>query len=266
MEISVKNLSYFYKEKKILKNVTFTISSTSIVGLYGKYKTLLLEILDGTKDYQGKIFLEKEEMTEKNRHEYQRQVAFIPEEDLFYMNTVEEEMAFVIKCNHYITKDEKSRMLDAFRLVGLSLSMLKRKISELSKSEKTLLKIALAILTNPKVILFDDIFSYLSYADRKRILSLIRKLKERRGKLIVIASRDVDFLYEFTDELLLLEGGKLILQEKTNKVFKDVPFLEEHHLDIPYLIQFTSLAKAKKVRLSYHKDILDLIKDVYKHV
>ena len=37
-------------------------------------------------------------------------------------------------------------------------------------------------------------------------------------------------------------------------------------LDVPYLVDFTNKAKSKKVKLSYHKDILDLIKDVYKHV
>ena len=35
---------------------------------------------------------------------------------------------------------------------------------------------------------------------------------------------------------------------------------------MPNLVKFTMLAKAKKVKLSYHRDIRDLIKDVYKHV
>ena len=49
-------------------------------------------------------------------------------------------------------------------------------------------------------------------------------------------------------------------------VFQDINFLESYNLDVPDLVRFTKLAKDKKVRLSYHKDILDLIKDVYKHV
>ena len=40
----------------------------------------------------------------------------------------------------------------------------------------------------------------------------------------------------------------------------------QHDIELPYLISFTKLARDKKVKLSYHRDIRDLIKDVYKHV
>ena len=65
---------------------------------------------------------------------------------------------------------------------------------------------------------------------------------------------------------MILENGYLLIHDNTSKVFQDINFLESHNLDVPDLVRFTKLAKDKKVRLSYHKDILDLIKDVYKHV
>lgn len=266
MEIRVENLNYFYKEKKILKNLSFDVDSHSIIGIYGKYKSLLLEILDLTKPYKGDIFLNGEKVDKDNIYFLQQQIALVSQEDLFLMSTVEEEMDFIIEKYDYKTLDVKQRMLDSLKLVGLSSSFLKRKIETLSKSEKVLVKIACVMLVNPKVILFDDIFGYLSYIPKKKVLQLIKKLSTRKDKMIIIASNDVDLLYQFTEELIILGDGEIVKIGKTSSIFQNTEFLEQNNIDIPYLVEFTNLAKEKQVKLSYHRDILDLIKDVYKHV
>ena len=266
MEIRVENLNYFYKEKRILKDISFVVDSSTIVGLYGKYKSLLLEILDFTKNYKGNILVNNELVDKSNTYFYQQQIGLISQEDLFLMSTVEEEMKFIVEKYNYKTSDVRLRMLDSLKLVGLSSNFLKRKIDTLSKSEKTLIKIACVMIVNPKVILFDDIFGYLSYIPKKKVLQLIKKLATRKDRLIIIASNDVDLLYQFTDKLIILDNGEVDRIDKTSSVFKDISYLESNKIDIPYLIEFTNLAKERKVKLSYHRDILDLIKDVYKHV
>ena len=94
----------------------------------------------------------------------------------------------------------------------------------------------------------------------------MKKLQEVKARIIVIASNDVDFIYQYTDSVLILDNGYALVHEDTSKIFQDINFLENHNIDVPDLVRFTKLAKDKKIRLSYHKDILDLIKDVYKHV
>lgn len=266
MEVKVEKLNYTYKGKKLLRDLSFSISSKHIVGLTGKYKSLVCEILDLMKPYQGEIFFDGEKIEKDNIRKFQQMVALISQEDLFFMDTVEEEMNFIVENYQYTSRDLKKRMLDALKLVGLADSFLHRKLETLSKSERMLIKVACAFLVNPKVILFDESFCYLSHNHKRVVLSLIQKMKERKDKLIVIASNDVNLLYAFTDLLVVLENGECIREDKTSVVFRDFSFLEHHQIELPDLIAFTRLAKEKGVRLSYHKDILDLIKDVYKHV
>ena len=59
----------------------------------------------------------------------------------------------------------------------------------------------------------------------------------------------------------------LSLHHKLNKKTKSVKeIIKDKIVPIPYISEVTYLAKNKKVKLSYHKDVRDIIKDIYKHV
>lgn len=266
MEIEVRNLRYTYKGKGILHHISATFDSRKIVGIVGVGKSLFLEILDLQKKVSGQIFIDHELVGFSNRLQFQRQIALIPQKNIFLTSTVLEEMKFVMNYYHYEGKDLEKRMIDSLRFVGLDSSFLTRKIETLSNSEKILLKVSCSLIMNPKVILLDEVFVGLDHSSKKMLLKLFKRLQEKKDRLIILASNDSDLLYEFTDQLLILEKGTILKMGSTLTIFKDVKFLNQHQIDVPNLVAFTTLAKEKKVKLSYHRDILDLIKDVYKHV
>ena len=44
-------------------------------------------------------------------------------------------------------------------------------------------------------------------------------------------------------------------------------FLKKNRINITKIVEFTYLAKKKKnIKIDYHKDVRDIIKDIYKHV
>lgn len=266
MEIDVKNLRYAYKGKNVLQKISFHFDSSNIIGVMGSGKTLLLEILDLQKKYYGQIFINQELVGFINKLQYQRQIALVPQKDVFFTTTVEEEMKYIMNYYHYDGKDIQKRMSDSLKMVHLSETFLKRRFDTLSNSEKCLAKIACSLLMNPKIILLDEPFVGLDRSSKKSLIKLFQKLRDQKDRLIIIASNDVDLLYEFTDQILILENGTVLRMDDTLKIFRDTSFMENHGFDIPNLVHFTNLAKTRKVKLSYHRDILDLIKDVYKHV
>lgn len=264
MELSVKNVNYKYKNQYLLKDINFSLTNNYIYGLIGKNKTLLLEIIDDLIKYEGNISING--ITNKNRIEYRKSVSLIKQDNTFITNRVIDEMNFIIKNLKYKNKDILKKEINSLTMVGLDQSFLEREFDTLSESEKVLVNIACNLLINPKVIIFDEIFTNLDLLNKKRILDLIRRLKHDYNKIIIISSNNTNLLYEHTDEVLVLINGELAKFDKTNTIFKDIKFLTKNNFDIPYLVDFTKKAKDKKIRLSYHKDILDLIKDVYKHV
>jgi len=269
MEIVLKNVNYRYKSKKILEKINLKISSGKITGITGDNKTLLIEMIDSlTFPSYGEIKIGSEVVDKNNLTEMRKKVCLIRQrsKEQFFTDTPREEMMFLVGRLNYKNNNIMKKIKDSLTLVGLNEEYLDENILSLSTGEQKLIQIAINLLYNPKVIIFDEPFVELDYNNKKKLIKLIKILKNRYNKTIIIASNDSNLLYELTDDLIIIKNTRIIAADETTKIYQDVDFLTYNEIDIPDLVRFTYLAKKKKVKLSYHRDIRDLIKDVYKHV
>jgi len=269
MEITLKNIGYKYKNKKILDHINLKIESNHITGITGEYKSLLCQIIDAIKiPTTGNIIVGENMLEKANLKWIRKEVSMIHQnyQDQFFTDNVKEEFLFLISRLNYKPKDQNKKMEQALLLVGLDNSYLKKNISHLSTGEKKLLQVAISLIHNPDTIIFDEPFVELDLMNKRKLTKLIKMLKEKYQKTIIISSNDSNMLYELTDDIVILKKGNIVAADSTVKVYQNLKLLEENEIEIPYLVIFTKLAKAKKVKLSYHRDIRDLIKDVYKHV
>lgn len=269
MEIVLKNVNYRYKGKKLLDKIDLKIKNERITGITGDNKSLLIEMIDSlTFPSYGEIKIGSEVVNRNNLTKMRKTVCLIKQcsKEQFFTDTPREEMIFLVGRLDYRNKNIIQKMEDALKLVGLSEDYLDEKINTLSAGEQKLIQIAINLLYNPNIIIFDEPFVELDYANKKKLKNLIKLLKDRYHKTVIITSNDNNLLYELTDDLIIIKKTRVIAADETTKIYQDVDFLIHNGIDIPDLVYFTYLAKKKKVKLSYHRDIRDLIKDVYKHV
>ena len=67
--------------------------------------------------------------------------------------------------------------------------------------------------------------------------------------------------------MLFIKNNDILLSGPTNELYLRVDFLKRNKFDIPDIIEFTYITKKKKqVKIDYHKDVRDIIKDIYKHI
>lgn len=266
MEIELRKVNYKYKNKTIFRNLNIKIDSSSIIGVVGDNKSTFLSILDLVKKYDGDILIDNN-LVNHNINLYRKNIALVSQNNSFFTNVVKYEFKFIAKYHHVRDSILDSRISDSLKMVTLDDSYLNRKIDTLSSSELFLFKLACNLFLNPKVILIDDGFNSLDEKTLKYVINLLKRLNKSKGRIIIIASNDVDFIYSFTKKVIVLKNQSIAIFDDVKKVFSDINFLNNNQVDIPYLVDFTyRVKKDKKVKLSYHTDILDLIKDVYKHV
>lgn len=269
MEIIFKNISYRYKNKKILDHINLNIKDNHITGMTGEYKSLICEMINANKlPTSGKITLDDTVVDKDNLKWIHKEVSIIKQnyQDQFFLDNIKEEFIFLMERLNYKPKDKNKKMEQALLLVGLDKSYLNKNIYNLSSGEKKLIQVAISLIHNPNIVIFDEPFVELDLVNQRKLLKLIKMLKEKYNKTVIISSNNSDLLYEITDDMIILKNGTVLLSDKTVKVYQNVKVLEENNIEIPNLVLFTKLAKDKKVKLSYHRDIRDLIKDVYKHV
>jgi len=201
--------------------------------------------------------------------EIKKEISLIEEtfQSFSFASTVEEYIAFFLRYYKLNISDPRKKIISALKMVGLKEDDLEKELATLSTSEQKLLQIASSLLSNPTVLLLDEPFINLDLKAQKKLERLLIKLKERYKKTIIIASHDSNLLYSLTDKLLLLKNGTILKQGKTKEIYQNVKYLLRYHYEIPDIVLFTYKAKEiKSAKIDYHKDIRDLIKDIYKHV
>lgn len=264
MEIKLTKVNY-----QQFNNISFTIPEKEITGLTGKGKSTILKLITGKLQYEGKITYDKEQITNKTRISLTKKIGFIEHifENKYSKSTIEEYMYYMIEYYKLNIKDPKKKIIDSLKIVNLKENYLTRNINTLSASEKKLMQIAICLIKNPKVILLDEPFINLDITSQKKLFRVLSQLNEKYGISIVIASLDSEMLYRYTKHLIIIKDNKILKEGKSKELYENVELLLKENIEIPDIVLFTYKAKKNKnVNIDYHRDIRDLIKDIYKHV
>ena len=126
---------------------------------------------------------------------------------------------------------------------------------------------ALALLSNPEIIIIEEPFKWLDKQNEKKLIMLLQRLRDQFKKTIIVSSQDSEILYKYTNTMLFIKNGNIVLTGPTKDCYIRVDFLKKNKFHIPEIVEFTHIAKKNKdVKIDYHKDVRDIIKDIYKHI
>lgn len=263
--VRLENLSY----KDNIKNINYEFESnkiTSIIGPSGSGKTLIFNLIENLiPKTNGEIYIENKKITK----DLKRQIGYLfqnPQDQLFN-NTVYEEIAFGLKHYHYKEDKQDKIIKDSLAIVGLNETYLNKNPYKLSYGEKTKVALATILALNPYIILLDEPTISLDNKSINKLISLLLKLKNNYHKTIIIASNDIEFVSKITDNIVILNKGKIKQAGDKNDILSNIKLLKENDIEIPKIIEFINLVYEKKgIKLNYTLDINELIKDIYRNV
>ena len=183
----------------------------------------------------------------------------------FYTKTVKDEINRMCRINSIKDKSFKKTIERLFEILDLDINIIKRKISEISTSDMYKLDLVLKTAVSKEFYVFNDFTRYLDRNGIKCFLRLLSLLRANE-KTIFIADSDINVLYNYTNIIVYQEGYDFKAINIDQQFINDKIF-SDNNIPFPTLVEITSLArKNKNVRLSYHKDVRDIMKDIYKHV
>lgn len=173
----------------------------SLVGASGCGKSTILSMIAGLiKPDSGRIFLDGFDIT--NKKPYERNIGMVFQNyALFPHLNVFENIAFGLRSlkldNAHIT-DAVNSWLEKLSLTSLK----KRSIQNLSGGEKQRVALARTLITEPKVILFDEPLSALDADLRKHLKVELKVMHEREGYCAVYVTHDTDEAKYLADTIL----------------------------------------------------------------
>lgn len=263
MEIVAQNINYQDW------NLDFYLPEATIIGITGEGKSLVSKIISFQIIGTGTWVVNGEKIEKENLYIVAKKVSYVSKYLDYYPNlrTVKEYMDEIIRYNNLQIRDPEKKERDSLKIVNLPLSYLEREIFTLSSSEKKLIQIAMSLLSNPEIIVFDEPFLNLDLHQEKKFYMLITRLKEQYHKTIILATNNSNLLYKYTTNMIFLKKHRVFFYGPTSEVYLRVSYLTKNKFEVPDIVSFTYKAKKKyQVKIDYHKDIRDIIKDIYKHV
>ena len=120
-------------------------------------------------------------------------------------------------------KEAKDEAIELMKLVEID--DVERRFSsyphELSGGQRQRIMIAMALVNKPKLLIADEPTTALDVTIQAQILDLMSKLKEELGMSILFITHDLGLVKEFSDQVCVMQSGKIVESGDTNDVFEN---------------------------------------------
>ena len=223
--LKVQRLNKSFKEKQVLKDISFQIKEGEIVAILGPSgagKTTLLRCINGLElcdagDVEvDEMFLCKEEegksvyASSKEKGAIRRKLGMVFQSfNLFpHMSVLENMVEAPINVLGFSKKEAEDNAIKLLKELGLE-EKAKAYPYELSGGQKQRVAIARACALEPNIICFDEPTSALDPELREGVAAIIEKLAKKNMAVLII-THDMDFAKRVAERIIFMEEGQII--------------------------------------------------------
>lgn len=233
--IVVDGVSFKYKEREVLKDISFQIEKGDIVtllGINGSGKSTLLKTMNKIlKPYKGTILINNENVESVSGNQLASIIGYMPQKSNGVFCTVYEAVLLGRKphIKWSISKKDEEVVYSILRLMGLE-DFAMRNTLELSGGELQKVIIARALAQEPTVLLLDEPINHLDIRNQIEVMKLIRNITKKLNIITIVVMHDLNIALRFCDKFLMLKDRRIFASGDRSIVnavtIKDVFHLE----------------------------------------
>lgn len=239
--IEIKNLSYRYTDgKNALDAVTLSIEKgkvTAVLGGNGAGKSTLFLTLNGVlTPASGEIIFDGKRVTydKASITQLRKRVGIVfqdPNDQLFSAEVLSD-ISFG-PLNLGLSKEETRRVVDEVVLQTGIGEYVNKPTHALSFGQKKRVAIAGVLAMKPDVIILDEPTAGLDPYGVHELLKLLTKLQKEMQLTIIISTHDIDIVPLYCDYAYVLDHGKVVLSDTSEKLFTKAEELRRYSLRLP---------------------------------
>lgn len=246
--IKFNQVGYTYQPEtpfavEALSDINLTIpdqSYTTIVGHTGSGKSTLIQLLDGlilptTGTIQvGELVVSAQSSNAELGH-LRQQIGIVfqfPEAQLFE-ETVIKDIAFGPQNFGKTEAEALTLAQEAMQLVGLDEQLASRSPFELSGGQMRRVAIAGVLAMKPSLLILDEPTAGLDPRGQKETMALFNRLHHEEHMGIILVTHQMEDAAQYADQVVVMNGGKLVRTGQPADIFADPQWLRDNHLTVP---------------------------------
>ena len=223
--LSIKNVSFNYKEKKILSSISIFVKKgdcLSVVGGSGSGKSTLLKLIYGKMDVcSGVISWNGQSVLgPKNKlvvgHDFMKYVS--QEFDLMpYISVAENIGAYL---SNFFPEKKQTRINELLKVVELE-AFSNTKVKFLSGGQKQRVALARAIAKQPEIILLDEPFSHIDNFKKQSLRKKFFNYLRSNNITCVMATHDKEDVLPYSDTMVVLENNEVLVEGNPLEIYNN---------------------------------------------
>lgn len=228
--IQVTHLTKKFGRLTAVDDLSFEVAAGTAVALWGANgagKTTVLRCLLNLIPFEGRITIAGIDVVRHGKGA-RRLVGFVPQELNFHDDlTVRETLVFYARLKKLPAGYDFSPLLLQLNLT----EHLDKPVQNLSGGLKQRLALALALLTDPPLLILDEPTANLDIRAREEFLLLLLRLKEN-GKTLIFSSHRLEEVTALADRVLLMESGRLVIDAPPHALQQQLGWESTLHLTV----------------------------------
>lgn len=222
---------------KVLNGVNFTIRKGEIFGLVGETgcgksvtASTILRLLPPNSEVSGEVLFKGENLLEKSEEEMRKirgkEISIIFQDPMTSLNPlfkIRDQMLDIITLHNNLSKEEAEKHAkELLKSVGLPdpERILNSYPHELSGGMRQRVMIAMALSSNPSLLIADEPTTALDVTIQKQILELILELKDQYEFSVLFITHDLGVVAEICDRVGVMYAGNIVEIATTEELFE----------------------------------------------
>lgn len=271
MMIKTENLFCAYGEEEkhtVIENLNIEIakgSFTAILGHNGSGKSTLAKHFNGIfLPEGGKVYVDGMDTSDRELVYEIRRIAgmvFQNPDNQMVSAIVEDEVAFAPENLGVEPSEIRKRVDECLKIVNME-DFAMSTPSKLSGGQKQRIAIAAVLAMQPEYIILDEPTAMLDPKGRQEVIKTIKMLNKTKGMTVILITHYMDEATE-ADRVIVLDKGKVIVDDVPKKVFSEVDKVKEIGLDVPQVTELAYLLRKEGIDLP--KDIIT-VEECVEHI
>jgi oligopeptide/dipeptide ABC transporter ATP-binding protein len=209
-------------------------------------KAILRLLPRNVLEYSGRVYLNEQDTMQMDDDEFRNKVrwvrmSMVPQAAMNSLNPVlkvGDQVAEPLIIHLDLTKAEAlERSKEMFKKVGVPVDFLNRYAFELSGGMRQRVAIAMALITNPELIIMDEPTSALDLLTQANIMNLLKRIKKETDASFILITHDIATSSELADRVIVMYAGQIVEDGDAKRFFEKPlhPYSQKLMASVPRL-------------------------------
>lgn len=227
MVLQTKSINSFYKEVQALHDISFEISAeeiTSIIGSNGAGKSTLMKSIMGiVTPKTGSVTFNGKELTSMKTHEIVAEgIVYVPEgREIFANLSVQTNLEMGAFCRSYSVKELNAKFEEMFAMFPRLKERRHQMADSLSGGEQQMLAIARGLMSEPKLVMFDEPSLGLAPVIVDELFDIIIRINQEKKIPVVLVEQNAYMALSISHSCYVLETGRVTISGESAELIHD---------------------------------------------